>query len=127
MNEYLIVDGTGTVENVVVWDGDTGTWTPPAGTTAYPYPGGAVGVGWVTPDNGATWTMGPALLATQTLNANAQTVHTNVQANLATLQAWLAANPNGAVLTAAQTRVLARMMVGIYKLLAQDFASTTGT
>jgi hypothetical protein len=59
--------------------------------------------------------------------ANQQTIQTNVQANLATLQTWIAANPNGAVLTAAQTKVLARMLVGIYKLLAQDFANTTGT
>jgi hypothetical protein len=72
-----------------------------------------------------------AFVASAVASGQAATNQTTIQANcaghLATLQAWLAANPNGAVLTAAQAKVLANMLVGIYKLLQQDFASTTGT
>lgn len=58
-------------------------------------------------------------------------VQATVTANIATRQAqvaaWIAANPGGAVLTAAQTLTLAQMLNGLGKLLLQQFASTTGT
>jgi len=41
---------------------------------------------------------------------NQSTTLTQLQADLATIHTWLTNNPNGAVLTAAQTRVLARML-----------------
>ena len=30
---YAVIAADGTVENIVVWDGDPTTWQPPAGTT----------------------------------------------------------------------------------------------
>lgn len=59
--------------------------------------------------------------------ANEATITANVQANMAIISTWLAANPNGAILTAAQTRVLAKMLYGIGLILLQEFGSTTGT
>lgn len=41
---YAIVDQSGNVTNVVVWDGDIDNWTPPDGTNAVAVSGG-LGVG----------------------------------------------------------------------------------
>lgn len=41
---------------------------------------------------------------------NQATTMTQLQADLATIHTWLTNNPSGAVLTAAQTRVLARLL-----------------
>ena len=65
--------------------------------------------------------------ANQTTALIAATIQANIQAHMATIQAWIAASPPGAVLTAAQTLVLATMLYGIGLLLNQEFSSTTGT
>ena len=59
--------------------------------------------------------------------ANAATIAQNVAANQALILAWIAANPTGAVLTAAQTLALAKMLNGLCKLLLQQYGNTTGT
>lgn len=41
---YVLVDGEGRVENVVLWDGQS-EWTPPPGMSAAEAPSG-VGIGW---------------------------------------------------------------------------------
>ena len=53
------------------------------------------------------------------LAANASTIQANIHTHLAQIETWLAANPNGAVLTAAQTAALARMLVGVGRILLQ--------
>ena len=69
----------------------------------------------------------PVLAQGQQVQANVATIRQNVTTNFATLQTWLANNPNGAVLTAGQTKVLANILIGITKLLLADTANTTGT
>ena len=59
--------------------------------------------------------------------ANANTINANVKVNQATIKAWIAANPAGAVLTGPQTLVLARMLNGLCNLLLTEFGTTTGT
>jgi hypothetical protein len=59
--------------------------------------------------------------------ANQTTINANVRARQATIQAWIAANPTGAVLTGAQTLVLAQMLNGLCNLLLSEFGSTSGT
>lgn len=44
MTQRWCIVRNGTVENVVLWDGDTKTWSPPEGTDVVPAEGG-VGVG----------------------------------------------------------------------------------
>jgi hypothetical protein len=45
MPTYAVVDSTGTVVNVVMWDGTT-PWQPPTGTTAVLVPAGSnAGIG----------------------------------------------------------------------------------
>ncbi|WP_321905112.1 hypothetical protein [Paraburkholderia tropica] len=34
INNYALLSSSEVVENIVVWDGNTETWQPPAGTTA---------------------------------------------------------------------------------------------
>lgn len=36
MQNYLMISPSNIVENVCVWDGNTDTWTPPAGYTMLP-------------------------------------------------------------------------------------------
>jgi len=50
MKNYAIIDSTGTVINVVLWNGNA-DWQPPAGCQAVELQGSA-GIGW-TFDNGA--------------------------------------------------------------------------
>jgi len=59
--------------------------------------------------------------------ANQQTIQANILTRQAQIQAWIAANPSGAVLTAAQTLTLAQMLNGLCKLLLSQFTTTTGT
>ena len=59
--------------------------------------------------------------------ANALTINSNLLAVQTTLQTWIAANPSGAILTAGQTLVLAKMLNGLCKLLLQQYGSTSGT
>jgi hypothetical protein len=40
INIYAIVE-SGTVANVILWDGNTETWSPPSGTTANLLPQGS--------------------------------------------------------------------------------------
>jgi hypothetical protein len=68
-----------------------------------------------------------ATTAETTLTTNAATITTNVKARQATIQAWIAANPGGAVLTAGQTLVLAQMLNGLCNLLLAEYGSTSGT
>jgi hypothetical protein len=73
-------------------------------------------------DGGTIFTPGPGTPA-----ANAGTINANVKANQATIKAWIAANPTGAVLTGPQTLILAKMLNGLCNLLLAEFGSTTGT
>jgi hypothetical protein len=57
--------------------------------------------------------------------ANMLTIQANLLARLAAIEAWVAANPAGAVLTAAQTLALVRIVAGLVRLQLQDL-STTG-
>lgn len=76
----------------------------------------------------AALTAAYAQAATNATNAtNAATINTNVKARQATIQAWIAANPTGAILTGAQTLVLAQMLNGLCNLLLAEFGSTSGT
>jgi hypothetical protein len=75
--------------------------------------------------NGVLQSTGTAPRADTDLNADA--IRNNVQTGLLQMEAWIAANPAGAVLTAGQTLVLAKILVGIAKLLLADTATTTGT
>lgn len=65
--------------------------------------------------------------AAATLQTNATTITTNLTGAQTTIQNWITANPTGAVLTAAQTLVVARMLNGLCKILLAQYASTTGT
>jgi len=62
-----------------------------------------------------------------TATANAATITTNLTSAQTTIQNWITANPSGAVLTAAQTLVVAKMLNGLTKLLLQQYSSTSGT
>lgn len=62
-----------------------------------------------------------------TSDANAATVRANILTRQNQILAWIAANPTGAVLTAAQTLTLAEMLNGLCKLLLQQYGNTTGT
>lgn len=117
---YAIMSGT-TCEALVVA-------TPATAKTGWlgPYTLGSTGPGgpgWTTPDNGTTW-VAPTPTQSQ---QNQATIQADVLSRQATIQAWIAANPTGAVLTAAQTLVLAEMLNGLCDLLLQQFSATTGT
>lgn len=52
MNNYAIVTD-GVVSNIVVWNGDTDTWSPPEGSQAVPVPEGlAISIGDTYSDQG---------------------------------------------------------------------------
>jgi hypothetical protein len=59
--------------------------------------------------------------------ANALTIQQRVQANLATLETWISNNPTGAVLTGPQTLVLAKMLVGLCRLLLAENQTVGGS
>lgn len=59
--------------------------------------------------------------------ANAQTIQANILTRQTQIQAFITANPSGAVLTAAQTLVLAKMLNGLCQLLLQQYGSTNLT
>jgi len=79
------------------------------------------GVGWTL--SGSVWSP-PVPTTTQT---NRTTTQTNILTRQAAIQAWIAANPSGAVLTAGQTLTVAEMLNGLCNLLLGNFGSTTGT
>ena len=45
VDRWAMIDASGYVFNVCLWDGDNTRWTPPAGITVIPAPD-EVGVGW---------------------------------------------------------------------------------
>lgn len=95
-------------------------------------PGGAGAVLSAQPADDAAITAAlPAGYAQAVTNAtavtNAATISANILTRQAAIQAWMTANPSGAVLTAAQTLTLAQMLNGLCKLLLQQYSSTTGT
>lgn len=102
----------GTVTNITVCD--DATFAATQGWTDIDSLDPQPGVGW-TLANGA-WTP-PSIPATTTNMAD--TVK-QVRTDLAVILTWLANNPNGAVLTAAQTRVLARIMANLCIYDLQD-------
>lgn len=53
----------------------------------------------------------------QQLQANAATIATNIQTHLGQIETWIQANPSGATLNATQTLYLAKMLVGVGRLL----------
>lgn len=75
----------------------------------------------------------PILTAEQTalnqnlvLQTNQATIQQHIDAGITALQTWVANNPNGATLTAAQTAALVKVVVGLAKLARQSFTDTTG-
>lgn len=65
--------------------------------------------------------------ADQAAATNAQTIQTRLTANLALLETFITNNPNGAVLTAAQTNVLARMLASTTRILLGLTANLGGS
>ena len=84
-------------------------------------PSATIQVGSTTPDNGVTF-VAPVVPVTQ---ANAQTIESNILAQIAQIETWIANNPSGAVLTAGQTLILAQMLAGIGRILL-GLTSTVG-
>lgn len=62
-----------------------------------------------------------------TAMANQSTILADISARQSSIQAWITANPGGAVLTAGQTLTLAEMLNGLCDLLLGLFGSTAGT
>lgn len=56
---------------------------------------------------------------------NQATIQANIQTHIAQLETWMTANPNGAVLTAAQTKFVAQTLIGVGRLLL-GLTSTVG-
>jgi hypothetical protein len=79
--------------------------------------------GWTTTDNGATW-VAPPLPVTE---HNQYTIEQNLETQLATIETWIANNPTGAIRTAAQTLVLARMLAGLTRAALGLYDSTGGS
>ena len=67
-----------------------------------------------------------ATAAEATAATTTATIYADVQARMVTLAAWIAANPSGAILTAAQTLVLAEMLHGVGEVLLGMLSSATG-
>lgn len=57
---------------------------------------------------------------TATAATNQGVTLTQLQADQATIHTWLTNNPNGAVLTAAQTRILARLLYNLFQYVEQS-------
>jgi hypothetical protein len=66
------------------------------------------------------------LTALVTANNNNAILQTNLNSRLATIEAWIAANPSGAILTAAQTLILARMMAGLTRVALAETSTLGG-
>lgn len=84
---------------------------------------GPGGPGWTTPDNGTTWVAPTPTPAQQ----NEPTIVANILNRQSQIQAWITANPNGAILTAAQTLALAKMLNGLCQLLLEQYGTTNLT
>lgn len=112
MSHYAeIVNGV--VANVALCDdaafAQSQGWTDIDAVTPQP------GVGWTY--NGTTFTPPPVPVIT----INEQDTVAQVANDLKMILTWLANNPNGAVLTAAQTRVLARILANLCIYDLRDF------
>lgn len=84
---------------------------------------GPGGPGWTTPDNGTTWVAPTPTPAQQ----NEPTIIANILNRQSQIQSWITANPSGAILTAAQTLTLAKMLNGLCQLLLDQYGSTNLT
>lgn len=119
---YAVIDNAGTVVNLVVWDGGGG-WAPSSGRTAIdvtnanPRPV----IGWSTPDGGNTWTA-PSVSATPQ-----DVIGQRLDTAIVNTRQWIAANPNGSTLNAAQTLAMMRALLGLLKEARGDYSDTTGT
>jgi len=72
---------------------------------------------------------GPTDLASQaatTSTTNKSTLQTNLASRLSTVETWITNNPTGAVLTAAQTKVLMQGIAGLIRLLLNQTATIGG-
>src|ERR1035437_7401475 len=87
-------------------------------------PSATTQIGSSTPDGGKTWAA--PVIHVDTSTQNLATIETNLLTNLAVLETWIANNPNGAVLTAGQTKVLAKALVGLVRVVLQDTATIGG-
>ena len=115
---YAYVTGTpGTCIQTTAGAGPAGT-TPIDITSVVPQPS----AGWTVDATGMVWT-NPFV----PIQANAAAIQTRVKANLTTLESWITAHPTGATLTAAQTLTVAKMLVGLCRLLLQEFDTTGGS
>lgn len=109
VSRYAVIQG-GQCVNVVLWDGDPKTWTPPAGTTLAPF-------------NPAVHTIAVSVDA-----QNAATLRDKVRTALDTNATFLGrANPTTAQ-TTAQVQALTRQMDALIRLLAlPDTSDISGT
>ena len=122
MSIYAVLDSTDTtIENLVVCDKPD--YATSQGWIAVP-PSATCQIGSTTPDGGKSW-VAPVVVVPIT-QANLATIETNLLTDLAVLETWLANNPNGAVLTAGQTKVLAKALVGLVRVVLQDTAIIGG-
>lgn len=70
----------------------------------------------LTPQPGVGWTLAAGVWSPPAIppqQVNQTTIEQNLEAQLKTIETWITNNPNGAILTAAQTLVLARMIAGL--------------
>jgi hypothetical protein len=59
-------------------------------------------------------------------DANKATIQANIATHIGQLETWLTANPNGAVLTAGQTKFVAQTLIGVGRLLLGMTSSVGG-
>jgi hypothetical protein len=69
LQNYALVDSTGTVQDICRWDG-TSAWAPPTGLTAIADPAGTAAAGW-TYSNGAFTAPVPTLAKAQSAQSTA--------------------------------------------------------
>jgi len=108
VTKWCVIEG-GFVTNVVLWDGNTATWTPPAGSTVVPYD--------------PALPVKPLDITVQNLATIQQRAQTALAAN-ATYQAIT--NPTTAQ-AVAQVALLTKECNGLIKLALGLTADTVGT
>jgi hypothetical protein len=59
--------------------------------------------------------------------ADLATIQTNLSSQLTTIETWITNNPSGAVLTAAQTLTVARMLAGLTRIAIAALSSVGGS
>lgn len=106
------------------WSNGTQPSDPPAGYTAWDTAGNVTVTRALTTDESN-------LLAAQdtqaTQDANRATVQQRIDNGIGQIQTWISNNPNGAVLTAGQTLTLAKLVIGLAKIVRAELNDTTGT